>query len=480
MKALAVRHEKRRLGKVVLEGDALQHFAGKPFRKWTNGGGVACKRLRGECVYLIDRDLHSVILVSMLDWSVTQIRYMSLRCSHLLFLSVTLSAQTNLSLREAVSTALKEHPLLEAGRERIAVSEGFRRQAGLMPNPRLVLQSENTRFTGSPSFSYAGDADTYAYLTQMFETAGKRASRVSLAAEGVRRATLERELTERQIAFRVQQAYWLAAGAHEARLLLEENVKNFQRIVEYHEARVKEGAMAEADLLRVRLEGERLAVDLNNATLDAERARIQLYREMGQTSFPAVRFTDPLEPVPEPPAVDLEQANNRRVEMRLARQLVDQARSNLRLQQSTARPNVEMLFGYKRTSGYDTMVGGFQMDLPFRNRNQGNIAAAMSDIRAAEASLAATEALVRAEVSAAQREVEIRGRQIGDPIKTMRRQADETARIAEAAYREGGTDLLRLLDAQRLRIEIQLFYYRALADYRQSLAALENALGVMP
>jgi len=126
------------------------------------------------------------------------------------------------------------------------------------------------------------------------------------------------------------------------------------------------------------------------------------------------------------------------------------------------------------------MVGGFQMDLPFRNRNQGNIAAAASDIRAAEASLAATEALVRAEVNAAQREVEIRRRQIGDSIRTMRQQADETARIAEAAYREGGTDLLRLLDAQRLRIEMQLFYYRALADYRQSIVALETALGVMP
>jgi outer membrane protein TolC len=68
---------------------------------------------------------------------------------------------------------------------------------------------------------------------------------------------------------------------------------------------------------------------------------------------------------------------------------------------------------------------------------------------------------------------------VGDFLKGMRTKADEAARIAEAAYREGGADLLRLLDAQRLRIETQLMYFRALTEFRQSIAALEAALGVM-
>ncbi|MBI3682855.1 MAG: TolC family protein [Acidobacteria bacterium] len=392
--------------------------------------------------------------------------------------AVTAAAQTNLTLKQAVDSALKSHPLLEAGAERIQVAEGFRRQAGLMPNPRLVLQNENTR-PYSP-FVFSRDTDSFSYLHQTFETAGKRDRRVDVAAAGVRRAQLERELLERQIAGRVKLTYWLAAGAHRAVQLLAESVSTFQRIIEYHEIRVKEGAIAEADLLRVRLEGERIAIALSQATLEAERARIHLFREMGQSQFTAVSFADALDPAPEAPAAELQQAVEQRTEMRLARHLIEQARSNLRLQQAVARPNVDVLFGYKRATGFDTMLGGVQMDLPFSNRNQGNIAAATSEIRVAESTLAATEALVRAEASAAQREVELRRRQVGESLKTMLQQADETARIADAAYREGGTDLLRLLDAQRLRLEMQLLYSRALADYRQSLVALETALGIAP
>lgn len=361
------------------------------------------------------------------------------------------------------------------------MAEGLRRQAGLTFNPRLVLQSENTRPYGNPSFVYPRDTDNFAYLSQTFETGGKRDRRVELASASLRRTELERDLTARQIAGRVKFAYWAAVGARQAEHLLRENLGNFQKIIEYHEIRVKEGAMAEVDLIRVRLEGERLEIALTQAMLEAERTRVHLLREMGRREFGMVDYAEPLDlsQVPEI-AASIDEALGRRLEMRLAKQIVEGARSNLRLQQTVAKPNVDVLFGYKRTIGLDTMLGGVQFDLPFLNRNQGNIAAGQAEIRAAESSLAATDALIRAEVSAAQREYEIRRRQVGDSMRTMREKADEAARIAEAAYREGGTDLLRLLDAQRLRIETQLLYYQALAGFRQSAAALETALGMEP
>jgi outer membrane protein TolC len=390
-------------------------------------------------------------------------------------------SQSELSLKDAVDEAVRTNPLLAVGQDRITVAEGFRQQAGLTLNPRLVLQSENTRLKGPPNFVYPRDTDNFAYLQQTLETSGKRARRVEVASAAVRRAELERELLKRQIAGRVKQSYWIAAGAWQNEQLLAANKENFRRIIEYHENRVKEGAMAEVDLIRVRLEGERLDIALTQATLEAERAAIQLQREMGRREFPRLRLTEALEA---PPAGEMagtaEEAIEARVEIRLARHMVDGARAALRLQESASRPNVDVLFGLKRTGGLDTMLGGVQVDLPFLNRNQGNIAAATAEIRAAESALAATEALVRAEVNAARREYEIRRRQIGESLRDMRQRADDAARIAEAAYREGGADLLRLLDAERLRIETQLLYFQSLAGYRQSIAALETALGVEP
>ncbi len=395
-------------------------------------------------------------------------------------LAFAAAAQTPLSLQEAVSSALRQHPALQASADRIAVSEALRRQAALSPNPKLILQSENTRPYLNSSFVYWRDTDNFAYLQQTLETAGKRDRRVDLAAANIRRTELERDLLRFQIASRVKLAYWAAAGASTIAALLREDRASFQRIVQYHEIRVKEGAVAEADLIRVRLEGERLAIAQNAADLEAERTRIHLFREMGRTEFPEASFTDPLEPLPDTPAIDIDQALERRPEIKLALQIAEISRANLRLQLASAKPNVDVLFGYKRATGNDSLLGGVQVDLPFLNRNQGNISAAESDIRAAESTLAATKALIRAEIAAAARDVELRRRQLADSFQAMRKQAEDTARIAEAAYREGGADLLRLLDAQRVRIETQLFYQRALAEYRQSAVNLETALGVAP
>ncbi|MCW5980034.1 MAG: TolC family protein [Bryobacteraceae bacterium] len=394
---------------------------------------------------------------------------------------VTASAQTTLTLKDALAAAVAAHPLIQASEGRMAVSEGFRRQADLKPNPVFNFQAENIRFSGNPPFQYWTQTDTFALLSQTFETGGKRSRRVELAETGVRRAELERELLRKQIADRVKRAYWAAAGRQRIHELLIESASNFLRTVEFHEIRVTEGAMAEADLLRVRLESERLKLAANGALLEADRARIALFREMGQTGVPdAVRY-DSLEIGDAPtPAADLATALGQRTEMKLARAAIAQAEANVLLQRAVASPDVAGILGYKRNAGLDTLVAGFQVGLPVRNRNEGNILAASAEVTALRSELASAAAVVQAEVAAARRDYEVRLRQIGESLRPMLDQAAESAAIAQAAYREGGWDLLRLLDAERLRIETESLYFQALAEYRQSIAALETAMGVAP
>jgi cobalt-zinc-cadmium efflux system outer membrane protein len=261
--------------------------------------------------------------------------------------------------------------------------------------------------------------------------------------------------------------------------LLVETAENLKKVVEYHQVRVREGAMAEVDLLRVRLEAQRLNVDINHALLEAERARIHLFREMGQSEFPAVKFTDTVEAaLLDSPVAALETAMSNRLELRVARSAAEQARAHRSLQLAMAKPNVDVLFGYKRTAGFGTMLGGVQVDIPFRNKNQGNIAATAAEIRLAESNLAATEALIRAEYEAAWSAYQLHRRDVVTFLQPLLEQSEETYRIADAAYRLGGADLLRLLDAQRVRIEARIAYVRGLTEVREAQAALEAAMGV--
>ena len=49
----------------------------------------------------------------------------------------------------------------------------------------------------------------------------------------------------------------------------------------------------------------------------------------------------------------------------------------------------------------------------------------------------------------------------------------EISSISRAAYLEGGTDLLRLLDAERLRTDAQIAYVLALREYRLTVVQFE-------
>jgi len=390
-------------------------------------------------------------------------------------------AQPPLSLASALETALSSHPEIASASARLSQARGARKQAGLAPNPQLVIQAENIRPSRSANpFSYSQQTDNFVYLQQQFEPGAKRSRRADAAEAAIAVAGHELAATRLAIAAAVKEAYWSAAGAQQTLDLLEATKKTFQQIVEYHEIRVREGAMAESDLLRVRLEADRIELAANQARLDAQRARINLFRAMGQSAFPDTIFSTSINVGSDPPITpDPAAALDRRPDVLGARAGVEASRAGLRLQHANARTDYSLFWGYKRTEGFNTMMGGVQWDLPWRNRNQGNIESAAASVTEAESRLAAVEATARAEIEAAYQEYLIRRRQVADFIGRFRKQGAETAQIAQAAYRLGGADLLRLLDAERLRIEIEILSVQAAAQYRQSESALQSAMGII-
>ncbi|MBC7927216.1 MAG: TolC family protein [Bryobacteraceae bacterium] len=390
-----------------------------------------------------------------------------------------LCAQTSerLSLASAVSEARRSHPVMRAAEDRVQSAEGLRLQAGLGLNPRLILQSENTRLWDRPAFRFQDDADNFVYLSQVFETSRKRQRRVEFASGTVRLLTSERAVLERQIAGRVSLAYWSAASASQIRDVLGENVKAFEGVIQYNRDRVREGAVAEVDLLRVMLERDRLLVSAQSAEEDYNQAIVALLREMGRSTFGSLQLTDSLSELrdvelPEPAAI-----LRMRPEWEASEAAVARAEAALRLQRAYTTPDPEVLFGYKRTAGYDTLLGGFQINLPFRNRNQGQVSSAQAEIRLAQNQARALETQIRAEVEAASSLYQARRRLLKETLGPMRERADEIARIALAAYQEGGFDLLRFIDATRARLDTLTLYYRTLADYQQSVTSLQIATG---
>ena len=389
-------------------------------------------------------------------------------------------AQAGLSQAEAVSRALQSRASLKAEAERVSAAEGLKKQAALRPNPEFQFQNENLR----PGQTYGRDVDTLALINQPLDVLGKRRQRVAFAGEGVNRTQAEYELARWQVTQRVKLAYWSARGSQEIRDVLKTTIENFQKIIDYHSAQLSVGAIAEQDLLRVRLEGERLKISAGLAAIEANRARVELLKEMGQTDFAEVVLTEPLALDSPVTPLGVEQALAQRVEIKVARAALEQSKANVRLQDISARPDLNVTYGYKRTqlpdtaAGVNTAIVSLRVTLPTSDKNQGNRIAAEAEVRRQQQMLAAAEAEIRADYFGALQDYESRRAEFLNALQPFREHAANISQIAAAAYAEGGTDLLRLLDAERARLDAELAWARGMVEYRQSIVRLEAAEGV--
>ncbi|MDX6457984.1 MAG: outer membrane protein heavy metal efflux system [Acidobacteriaceae bacterium] len=382
-----------------------------------------------------------------------------------------------LSLRDAITSAINKRPELQAAAQVEASTAQLRRQAGFIPNPRLFYQSENLR----PGVDFTQGVDTYAYATEVLEVSGRRGARIATADSAVNRSQLTFEQQKRSIELRVAQTYWDTLRLQYLRLLAEQSVGYYREILDYNEKRFNEGKIAAADLLRVRLEEARAEGNTESSRLAEAEAKQRLAREMGLATAGNWRLSESFELLSEannPDSADSPQ--NDRIEVKLAQQAIDTARANLRTQKAQGRPDVDALFGYKRTAGFNTMIAGFQMNLPIFDRNQAAVAAARFEVEANRSTLSAVEHQNASDLALARMSYETWKRQVTDRYRPLLDQAVDIANISRAAYREGGTDLLRLLDAERLRVDTQSAWVEALGNYHQSVLSLEYAEGLEP
>jgi len=392
-------------------------------------------------------------------------------------------AQETLTLQQAVTKALDSSAALRAEAERISAAQGVEKQSRMVANPTFQFENQNLR----PGQTYSRDVDTYAYLTQPLDILGKRKQRIAVASREVVSTQAEYDLVRRQMVQSVKRAYWEARGAQEIREVLRATVDNFQGIVAYHSAQFDVGAIPEQDLLRIRLESERLQIDANLAVIEANRTRVELQRRMAQTEFPDLVLNEPLDANGSViPPLDIQRVLEQRLELRVAETALQEAQAKARLEEVSARPDLSILYGYKRTqlvdtnAGTNTALAGIQITLPIADRNQGNREAAAAEVRRQEQLFMQAKAEVRADYFGARQEYDLRRQEVVDTLQPLREHGAAISNIAQQAYQQGGTDLLRLLDAQRARLDAEVAWVKGMVQYQQSIVTLQDAEGVNP
>ncbi|HLI76491.1 MAG TPA: TolC family protein [Acidobacteriaceae bacterium] len=383
-----------------------------------------------------------------------------------------------LSLHDAIAQALSS-PQARAAAARTDEARAGVRQAGLGPNPRLFLQSEDWRPWGN-GFDFPTQTEDYAFVSQTFEVDGKRHKRMALADAQLGQARAHEQMVRFTIVGRVAGAYWNAAVLAQTASLLEADMQAVDEMVRYHKERVDAGAMRGVDLLRMRIERDRLEMTLRATERDAAQARLELFRQMGRSAIAEVRLSDPVEALVRVAPMPVETVLARRADVEEARQAVVAAESDVKLQKANGVPDPDLIGGYKRNSATNTGYGSLQIPLPFRNRNQGEIQRAEASVRLAQDNLQAMDVQVRAEIAEAEENYRREQEIVDKVLPDMRARAKENLQLMTEAYRIGGVDLLRYLDAERTEFEVEVTAFRTFADLQQAALRLQLSYGVQP
>jgi len=361
-----------------------------------------------------------------------------------------------LTLSAAVRRTVEVSPQLAAARDRVSAAAGTARQAGRLPNPAAEVRVENWDFHADHPTPRWDNVDFFATLTQPLELGPKRSARAAEAAAARDAAGFEADRTRHEVALEVVRTY---LGAFRARVLLEaleRNRESLSEIVSILGRRVAEGWSAEADLLRFRAELARAEEALLRVRLERDRELRLLAALLGEpASVAPSRLVEPALPgIPDGDADALARlALERRPEVSRARARVAQAREAARFERARRIPTVALTAGYKRSFGLDTGVAGLVIPLPLFDLNAGNVARAEAEAKAAEAELASLESRLLAGGAAqivAARELLARALTVETDLVGP---AEGARDAASAAFREGASDVLRLVDARRLYLD---------------------------
>src|SRR5919106_351164 len=307
-----------------------------------------------------------------------------------------------LTLERAVDRFLARNLAVEAARYRVDAARAERVTAHLRPNPSLTLSAEDVKLSGPTP---AGELyEVTSSLSYPIELGDKRRFRVEAADASISLAEVQLADVMRQRLTEVKRAFYDVVLARTARDHALETRRTFDTLVDFNRVRVEEGAVAEGELLKVRLERGKHDAALAQAELALRQAGIKLLDLLGESDFSTAGVVmGTLDVVATVPELEVLRAAalTERPSLQSAQHSVTLAARRVAPQRRRATVDVSPFVGLRRVGENNTVLFGISIPLPIHDRNQGAIASAMAEEKTAEAELGLHRNRVLADVESA-------------------------------------------------------------------------------
>lgn len=388
-------------------------------------------------------------------------------------------------LNDYLAYAALNNPQLEAAFNRWKAALEMVSQARTLPDPRFnygyFIQEVETR---------VGPQEQRVGLSQMFPWFGKLKLRSEAALEGANAMQQQYEAAKLRLFDEVKQAYYELYYVGRAVGVATENVDLLKLLEEIARSKYESGAAEHGDVIKAQVELDKLHDRLRTLQDFKHPLVARLNAALNRPAEAALPFPTNHSPgvLPSGTAQLLEQLKSSNPELKSLDFLAEKDKANIALARKEFYPDVTLSVDYVQTgearmtgvsdSGKDPVMVGFSVNIPLWWSKY------RAGVREAESRYAATQQdrqdranHLGTDLRLALFKYQDAERKIALYRNALIPKADQSVKVILRSVETGKSDFLSLIDAQRVLLEFQLTYERAVADREQGLATVEKLTG---
>ena len=339
-------------------------------------------------------------------------------CLFLVLLScalINIQAQDTLrvTIQEAEKQFLQKNFLLLAAKYRISEADAAIIQAKLYPNPNFSINQGMYNQDTRKWFDLSSTGETAVSLQQVIILAGKRNKQIDIARINSQISVYEFYDLIRTLRYELRSSFYSLYFLSEPIAVYDREIESLKTLIDAYTAQYNKGNIAFKDLARL----QALQFSLQNERLDLLKQVAEKQTNLGLLMGDSISL--PIKPVPDSGFVNridvsslnylelVDSALVNRYDLKAANAQVQLNQTNFSLQRSLRVPDLTVGANYDRAGSYVRNFNALSLaiDLPFWNRNQGNIKMAQSQIEESRQLQSQAELQVRADISKAYKQL---------------------------------------------------------------------------
>ena len=386
-----------------------------------------------------------------------------------------------LTLQVALDEALNCNPRLIVLRRQYEAMQHRPEQALALPPPSFEAQI----WQWPINTLNAGNTNMYMFTVgQSLPGFGKRDLRGVVAEKDAELSLAAVAVEARDVIDQVKRVYAELFLARRDMDIHHANLSLLRQVVDVSEAKYVSGGSSQHDSLKAVVELSRLYEHFVLLGEQERLAQARLNTLLDRPpDAPVGVLMEPKEEVPLPPLADLQRLALNQPDLRLARLAVERAEAVLAAERQETKPDFFVKGGYMLMPSLpDSWTATVGITWPTAPWSGGKFTARINEAEAEVETIGAryiyTESAVRLAVDTAY----VRAQAARERVALLRTsivpQTDHMLEVSRVAYQTNQADLLTVIDNQRLLLDAERSFYRALNDLEQARADLERAVGV--